>query len=525
MRLFIDVDKNVVLQGAANAVTGVVSYVPVKKGYIVAKRGGSMAFELYPVHSDMLPALVDSRLIFGIKKAGVFDGDYLAGAVAAKAVDAEGVMMWRLEVVFSSLALDAALCVDSDVKNDLASVDCGAELSWQMDGGVACSSSVFPVVVQNNINRDLEPPPALLPTYPLATEIALRADLERLAGSWDGGNVANGADFRGAVTFWSKVGFRGASPLFGSGIFLQLEYESHRLNAYSGALRWGDKTLATLEDLSGGGGWDAGEVLGNIAFRGEVHINDYSSSARLRVDAPATFNRGATMSGAVSSAGGISFSAPSGSYVKLAAGEGDKLYWGGKPVAMEGSGAWDGGVVNGDATFKGSTRFNALATFIGGASFSSPSNGGKILRYGEGDRVGQLLWGEETVSMVGGGAGGTVKIIDVSTITSVSSPVLVGKSDIVMLNVSAFDTANKRMELHLALTDGHKPRLIYINTYVAGGFIKDISLFIKAVQEPPIGYHLFSGSNGEASDFKNVICFVYNGNMGGATRTTQYVSQ
>lgn len=318
MRLFIDVDKNVVLQGSVNAVTGIESYVAVKKGYIVGKRGGSMVFKVYPVHSDMLPALVDSRLIFGIKKAGVFDGDYLAGAVAMKGVDEKGVMCWGIEVVFSSSALDSALCVDSDAKNDLASVDCGAELSWQMEGNVASSSSVFPVVIQNNINRDLEPPPALLPTYPLATEIALRADLAELSGSWDGGNVTKKSDFRSDVDFWSKV-----------------------------------------------------------SLRGEVCIYSYSSDARLKVQAPAAFDGVVSMAGNVRSAGGISFSAPSGSYVKLSAGGEDKLCWGGAPVAMlsdvggGGGGAWDGGIVNSDATFKGAVSLCSrvhIAPYSGSAA-------------------------------------------------------------------------------------------------------------------------------------------------------------
>lgn len=97
--------------------------------------------------------------------------------------------------------------------------------------------------------------------------------------------------------------------------------------------------------------WNGGDVRNRTIFH--ENVNFYSSAS--------FYQAGVSED--------IGFSAPSGNYVKLRAGEGEKLLWGGSPVAMlsdvSSGGAWNGGVVMDDSIFNSPVEFKASVEITG----------------------------------------------------------------------------------------------------------------------------------------------------------------
>lgn len=111
-------------------------------------------------------------------------------------------------------------------------------------------------------------------------------------------------------------------------------------------------------------------------------------------------------------------------------------------------------------------------------------------------------------------------VIAVNRGSSESEPILVGKADTLILNVTTWTNGYKDPSIHLALSDGYLPKIIYLNIYAVGLRIEGLSIFIKSIQAPPIGY-VTLGSEKSATECPP-ICFVYRGNLENSQSSHHY---
>lgn len=118
------------------------------------KRGATVPLEF--VFTDAAVADEIAKLRFGVKLAGRFDDVPVVVAETDDsefAVGADGTTTFTLKLTFDAAVIDAALGVNSDAGDDVASAAFVAELEWENADGELTSTETVPATIFNNVLR------------------------------------------------------------------------------------------------------------------------------------------------------------------------------------------------------------------------------------------------------------------------------------------------------------------------------------------------------------------------------------
>lgn len=129
--------------------------------FVSFKRGDAANVEIKFVRGNAVEALESGAAIsFGIKPFGEFDADFLVFSNEFTSLTSS----YIFAPSFNTAALDAALFVDENPANDVASLPTMLEVSWSEASGVWQSSRTIRANIENDVIRGDEFTPVSLPS-------------------------------------------------------------------------------------------------------------------------------------------------------------------------------------------------------------------------------------------------------------------------------------------------------------------------------------------------------------------------
>jgi hypothetical protein len=135
------------------------------------KRGDTAAIEVEFCEGVTAATLPEgASLVYGVKERGKYDGDLLLSVTDFTLEDG----IYKGTAAFDMTAIDAALEVDGDDSNDVASLEAMAEVSWTTDDGTLSTNTLNCLIV-NDVNRadDEELLPSIGAVVALSAEAVL----------------------------------------------------------------------------------------------------------------------------------------------------------------------------------------------------------------------------------------------------------------------------------------------------------------------------------------------------------------
>ena len=150
------------------------------------KRGDAAPLEVVFLTDGTTPTAIGNpsslELHFGVKARGRYDAGYLVHASdwTKPAPDAEN-PIYSCSPSFNTVELNAMLGLGSPA-TESSEVTLMGEITWRVGGGLPTSTRTFVVVVENDVNRGTEgPPAAAFPPYPMPDQVATLAHLAETA--------------------------------------------------------------------------------------------------------------------------------------------------------------------------------------------------------------------------------------------------------------------------------------------------------------------------------------------------------
>jgi hypothetical protein len=131
--------------------------------------------------------------IFGLKPLGKYDADYSVAALSWVKSGSGSDAVYTFLLSFINAELNDLFHVDSNLTNDVVSIDFMAELQWTFDG-LPHKSQTITVTIFNDVNRggeDIPITPGTIPSDVDTAEVVASEDLPALCLVTAGGEIAD----------------------------------------------------------------------------------------------------------------------------------------------------------------------------------------------------------------------------------------------------------------------------------------------------------------------------------------------
>jgi hypothetical protein len=188
MKIFYDINTDRIIEqpGVGNPITN-----------LQFKRTRLTTLEVQFVQDSVVVELPSGATgIFGLKPLGKYDADYSVAGLAWIKSGSGSDTVYTFLLSFINDELNDLFHIDSDLTNDVVSIDFMAELQWIFDG-LPHKSQTITVTIFNDVNRGGEDVPIMPGTIPSdvdTADVVASVDLPALCLVTAGGEIADSSN-------------------------------------------------------------------------------------------------------------------------------------------------------------------------------------------------------------------------------------------------------------------------------------------------------------------------------------------